>query len=50
MIQEILLMKKLGFDEFKLVGHDRGARTSHRMCLDFPDKIKKVGIKVAVFE
>ncbi len=41
---QISLMKKLGFDEFKLVGHNRGARTSHRMCLDFPDKIKKVGI------
>lgn len=41
---QISLMKKLGFDEFKLVGHDRGARTSHRMCLDFPEKIKKVGI------
>ena len=41
---QVSLMKKLGFDEFKLVGHNRGARTSHRMCLDFPDKIKKVGI------
>ena len=40
---QISLMKKLGFDEFKLVGHDRGARTSHRMCLDFPEN-KKVGI------
>ena len=41
---QISLMNKLGFDSFKLVGHDRGARTAHRMCLDFPDKIKKIGI------
>ena len=41
---QIKLMDKLGFKEFKVVGHDRGARTAHRMCLDFPKKIKKVAI------
>lgn len=35
----IALMAHLGFDRFDLVGHDRGARTSHRMALDHPDAI-----------
>ncbi|MDX1781513.1 MAG: alpha/beta hydrolase [Thalassovita sp.] len=33
------LMQRLGFDRFHLVGHDRGARTAHRMALDVPDRI-----------
>ncbi|GGX46946.1 fluoroacetate dehalogenase [Tateyamaria omphalii] len=34
-----LLMQHLGFDHFHLVGHDRGARTAHRMALDSPETI-----------
>ena len=41
---QVRLMDKLGFKKFKVVGHNRGARTAHRMCLDFPTKIKKVAI------
>ncbi len=41
---QVRLMEKLGFKEFKVVGHDRGARTAHRMCLDFPERVKKVAI------
>ena len=41
---QIELMSKLGFTTFKVVGHDRGARTAHRMCLDFKQEIKKVAI------
>ena len=26
------LMKKLGFNKYYLIGHDRGARVAHRMC------------------
>lgn len=36
------LMAHLGFDRFHLVGHDRGARTSHRMALDYPDRLLSV--------
>ena len=39
---QINLMKSLGFDEFYLVGHDRGGRVGHRMALDHPDRIKKL--------
>lgn len=34
------LMQHLGFDHFHLVGHDRGARTAHRMALDAQDRVK----------
>jgi haloacetate dehalogenase len=31
------LMKKLGFERFHVVGHDRGGRTGHRLALDHSD-------------
>jgi len=39
---QVQLMKELGFKEFAVVGHDRGARVAHRMALDHPDKITKL--------
>ncbi|MFZ5963860.1 alpha/beta fold hydrolase [Thalassococcus sp. BH17M4-6] len=33
------LMQQLGFERFHLAGHDRGARTAHRLALDAPDTI-----------
>ena len=39
---QVQLMEHLGFKNFCLVGHDRGARTAHRMALDMPDRIKKL--------
>jgi haloacetate dehalogenase len=41
---QIAVMKSLGFSEFALVGHDRGARVAHRMALDHPEKIKKLAL------
>jgi len=38
------VMDSLGHERFFLAGHDRGARVSHRMCLDQPDRIMKVCI------
>ena len=38
------VMESLGHRQFLLAGHDRGARVSHRMCLDRPDRILKVAI------
>ena len=37
----VTLMSALGFEEFFVAGHDRGARVTHRMCLDYPEKVKK---------
>ena len=38
----IEVMEQLGHQRFFLVGHDRGARLSHRMWLDHPDRVMKL--------
>jgi haloacetate dehalogenase len=38
------LMRQLGFAEFELVGHDRGARVAHRLVLDHPDAVTRLAI------
>ena len=38
----IEVMEGLGHQRFFLVGHDRGARLSHRLCLDHPDRVMKL--------
>src|SRR5258708_12796581 len=38
----IEVMEGLGHPRFFLGGHDRGARVSHRMCLDHPDRVMKL--------
>ena len=35
------VMEHLGYSRFLLAGHDRGARVTHRMTLDYADRIKK---------
>jgi len=36
------VMVALGFDQFYVCGHDRGARVAHRMALDYPERVRKV--------
>jgi len=36
---QVGLMARLGFDRFAVVGHDRGARVAHRLCLDHPERV-----------
>ncbi len=38
------VMAALGYDRFFLAGHDRGARTAHRLALDHPDQVRKVAL------
>jgi haloacetate dehalogenase len=38
------LMERLGHKRFLLVGHDRGARVSHRLALDFPERVERLAI------
>jgi haloacetate dehalogenase len=38
----IEVMENLGHQSFFLAGHDRGARLSHRLCLDHPDRVMKI--------
>lgn len=35
----VAVMKQLGFSRFHLAGHDRGARVSHRLIQDYPEKV-----------
>ncbi|WP_136805861.1 alpha/beta fold hydrolase [Desulfosediminicola flagellatus] len=42
MAQDMIeLMAFLGYSEFFVAGHDRGARVAHRMALDYPARISK---------
>jgi haloacetate dehalogenase len=38
------VMSQLGYDEFYVVGHDRGARVTHRMALDHVQRVKKAAV------
>ncbi len=35
------VMEALGYKQYYVAGHDRGARVVHRMARDYPDKVKK---------
>jgi haloacetate dehalogenase len=38
---QVAVMNQLGFERFALVGHDRGARVAHRLCLDYQGRITR---------
>lgn len=38
------LMTQLGHDRFYLAGHDRGARVSHRLAIDHPDRVLRLAV------
>jgi len=38
------VMKHLGFNQFRMVGHDRGGRVGRRMAIDHPDKVLKLAV------
>jgi haloacetate dehalogenase len=38
---QVEAMAALGFDRFAVVGHDRGARVTHRLCLDHPERVSR---------
>ena len=41
---QVGLMRELGFDRFDVVGHDRGARVTHRMALDHPRSVQRAAV------
>lgn len=41
---QVAVMAALGFEKFPLVGHDRGARVSHRLALDHSGNVEKVAL------
>ena len=38
---QVEVMKRLGFERFQAVGHDRGGRLLHRMMLDHPETVTR---------
>ena len=40
----VAVMQALGFAKFRLAGHDRGGRVSHRLALDHPDAVEKLAV------
>jgi haloacetate dehalogenase len=39
---QLELMQKLGFDRFRLMAHDRGARVAHRLAMDHPEVVERL--------
>jgi haloacetate dehalogenase len=40
----VAVMEHFGFRQFLLAGHDRGARLSHRIALDNPERVLKLAV------
>jgi haloacetate dehalogenase len=38
------VMQQLGYESFLLVGHDRGARVSHRLTKDHPQRVRRLAL------
>jgi haloacetate dehalogenase len=38
------VMQQLGYEAFLLVGHDRGARVSHRLTKDHPQRVRRLAL------
>lgn len=41
-LDQIALMRHLGFDRFSLAGHDRGGRVAYRLALDHPEVVDRL--------
>jgi len=41
---QVDVMSRLGFKRFQAVGHDRGARVLHRLCLDHPGAVERAAV------
>jgi haloacetate dehalogenase len=40
----VMVMERLGFLRFSVVGHDRGGRVAYRMALDHSDRIERIAV------
>ncbi len=43
-LDQVGVMRELGFDSFAVAGHDRGGRVAHRMVLDHPERVTKLAV------
>lgn len=39
---QVSLMQHLGFDQFRVLGHDRGGRVAHRLAMDHPKNVSQL--------
>ena len=43
-LDQVEMMRRLGFERFLLCGHDRGGRVGHRLATDHPDRVEKLAV------
>lgn len=41
-LDQVEVMRHLGFETFDVLAHDRGARVAHRLALDHPEAVKRM--------
>jgi len=41
---QVEVMRQLGFEQFFLAGHDRGARVSYRLAIDHPECVERLAV------
>ncbi len=43
-LDQVEVMRQLGFEKFAVIGHDRGGRVGHRMALDHANRVTKLAV------
>jgi haloacetate dehalogenase len=43
-LDQVEVMRALGFEKFAVVGHDRGGRVGHRLALDHADRVTRLAV------
>jgi haloacetate dehalogenase len=43
-LDQVEVMRHLGFEKFAVIGHDRGGRVGHRMALDHADRVTRLAV------
>jgi haloacetate dehalogenase len=43
-LDQVEVMRHFGFERFTVFGHDRGARVTHRLALDHPEKVERAAV------
>ena len=43
-VDQLEVMREIGFDRFRVVGHDRGGRVAHRLALDHPSVVERLAV------
>jgi haloacetate dehalogenase len=43
-LDQVELMRALGFERFSVAGHDRGGRVAHRLARDHPERVERLAV------